>query len=70
MIDCFDVLYDEGARRPRTMSLAVHDRLIGRPGRITGLIRFLEHVSRHDGVWIATGRDIAEHWRRVHPPLA
>jgi peptidoglycan/xylan/chitin deacetylase (PgdA/CDA1 family) len=70
MIDCFDVLYAEGARQPRMMSLALHDRLIGRPGRITGLTRFLEHVRRHDLVWVATGRDIAEHWRRVHPPKA
>jgi peptidoglycan/xylan/chitin deacetylase (PgdA/CDA1 family) len=70
MIDCFDVLYLEGADRPRLMSLAVHDRLIGRPGRIVGLVRFLEHVARHDRVWVATGREIAEHWRRVHPPPA
>ncbi len=67
MIDCFDVLYAEGAERPRLMSLAVHDRLIGRPGRIAGLVRFLEHVRRHDKVWVATGREIAEHWRAVHP---
>ena len=67
MIDGFDVLYAEGAERPRLMSLAVHDRLIGRPGRIAGLVRFLEHVRRHDRVWVATGREIAEHWRRVHP---
>jgi peptidoglycan/xylan/chitin deacetylase (PgdA/CDA1 family) len=67
MIDCFDTLYAEGAERPRLMSLALHDRLIGRPGRITGLVRFLEHVRRHDKVWVATGREIAEHWRRVHP---
>jgi peptidoglycan/xylan/chitin deacetylase (PgdA/CDA1 family) len=69
MIDCFDVLYEEGATRPKMMSLAIHDRLIGRPGRVTGLIRFLEHVRAHDKVWIATGRDIAEHWRRVHLPV-
>jgi peptidoglycan/xylan/chitin deacetylase (PgdA/CDA1 family) len=67
MIDCFDTLYAEGADRPRLMSLALHDRLIGRPGRITGLVRFLEHVRGHDKVWIATGRQIAEHWRTVHP---
>jgi len=70
MIDCFDVLYAEGARRPRMMSLALHDRLIGRPGRVTGLIRFLEHVRRHERVWIATGREIADHWRKVHPAPA
>ena len=68
MIDCFDTLYAEGADRPRLMSLALHDRLIGRPGRVTGLVRFLEHVRRHDDVWIATGREIAEHWRAMHPP--
>jgi peptidoglycan/xylan/chitin deacetylase (PgdA/CDA1 family) len=67
MIDCFDVLYSEGAQTPKLMSLALHDRLIGRPGRIAGLIRFLQHVRRHDAVWICTGRDIAEHWQRVHP---
>jgi len=67
MIDCFDTLYEEGEERPKLMSLAVHDRLIGRPGRIAGLVRFLEHVRRHDKVWVATGRDIAQHWRRVHP---
>ena len=67
MIDCFDTLYEEGAARPKLMSLAVHDRIIGRPGRITGLARFLAHVARHDRVWVATGRQIAEHWRRVHP---
>lgn len=67
MIDAFDMLYAEGADRPKLMSLAIHDRIIGRPGRVTGLIRFLEHVRRHDGVWVATGQEIAEHWRHVHP---
>jgi peptidoglycan/xylan/chitin deacetylase (PgdA/CDA1 family) len=69
MIDCFDTLYAEGADRPKLMSLALHDRLIGRPGRITGLVRFLEHVQRHDKVWIATGQQIAEHWRQAHPVI-
>jgi peptidoglycan/xylan/chitin deacetylase (PgdA/CDA1 family) len=68
MIDCFDLLYAEGAQSPRLMSIGLHDRLIGRPGRAPGLIRFLEHVRRHDSVWICTGRDIADHWHRVHPP--
>jgi peptidoglycan/xylan/chitin deacetylase (PgdA/CDA1 family) len=67
MIDCFDTLYAEGEERPKLMSLALHDRLIGRPGRITGLVRFFEHVRKHDKVWIATGREIAEHWMRFHP---
>jgi peptidoglycan/xylan/chitin deacetylase (PgdA/CDA1 family) len=67
MIDCFETLYAEGAERPKLMSLALHDRLIGRPGRMTGLVKFLDHLAGHDRVWVCTGRDIAEHWRRVHP---
>jgi len=67
MIDCFDVMYEEGAEHPKLMSPALHDRLIGRPGRVTGLIKFLDHVTTRDRVWICTGRQIAEHWRRVHP---
>lgn len=67
MIDCFETLHAEGADRPKMMSLAIHDRLIGRPGRITGLVKFLGHIASRDRVWIATGREIAEHWRRIHP---
>ncbi len=67
MIDCFDMLYEEGLNRPKIMSIGLHDRLIGRPGRAVGLVQFLEHVRKHDRVWFCTGRDIAEHWRRVHP---
>ena len=69
MIDCFEVMYEEGADHPKLMSLALHDRLTGRPGRITGLIKFLDHITTRDRVWICTGREIAEHWRRVHPGL-
>jgi len=68
MIDCFDLLHEEGAERPKMMAINLHDRLIGRPAKAVGLIKFLEHVSKHDGVWFCTGRDIAEHWRKVHPP--
>src|SRR5262249_15673851 len=67
MNDCFDLLYEEGAEAPKLMSVAVHDRLIGRPGRAIGLISFLEHARKHDRVWFCTGREIAEHWRKVHP---
>lgn len=70
LIDCFDVLYAEGAETPRLMSIGLHDRLIGRPGRIGGLIRFLEHARMHDRVWFCRGIDVAEHWRRLHPPPA
>jgi allantoinase len=68
MIDCFDLLYAEGADVPKLMSIGLHDRLIGRPGRAVGLIRFLEHVRKHERVWFCSGVDVAEHWRRVHPP--
>jgi hypothetical protein len=50
------------------MSVALHDRLIARPGRAVGLIKFLDYARRHDRVWFCTGRDIAEHWHREHPP--
>lgn len=70
MIDCFDLLYAEGAETPKLMSIGLHDRLIGRPGKAVGLIKFLEHARRHDKVWFCTGRDIALHWRKVHPPKA
>jgi peptidoglycan/xylan/chitin deacetylase (PgdA/CDA1 family) len=67
-IDTFDVLYREGAQAPRMMSLGVHLRIIGRPGRIGALQSFIDHVRSHDDVWIATRRQIAEHWAREHPP--
>ena len=67
MIDCFDLLYEEGAQAPKLMSIGLHDRLIGRPGRAVGLIKVLKHVREREGVWFCTGRDIAEHWRAVHP---
>jgi len=70
MIDCFDLMYDEGAETPKMMSVALHDRLIGRPARALGLVKFLDHARKHDRIWFCTGRDIAEHWRRVHPPMA
>ncbi len=66
-IDCFDMLYAEGAECPKIMSIGLHDRLIGRPARAKALIQFLEYVRSHDRVWFCTGRDIAEHWLKVHP---
>ncbi|MBV9221182.1 MAG: polysaccharide deacetylase family protein [Methylobacteriaceae bacterium] len=68
MIDTFDLLYREGAEAPRIMSIGLHDRLIGRPGKAVGLIRFLEHARRHDRVWFCTGEEIARHWHETHPP--
>jgi allantoinase len=68
MIDTFDLMYAEGESAPKLMSIGLHDRLLGRPGKAVGLIKFLEYARKHDRVWFCTGRDIAEHWRRVHPP--
>jgi allantoinase len=65
--DAFDVQWAEGAERPTMMSIGMHCRLLGRPGRMRALQRFLDHVARHDGVWIARRIDIARHWRATHP---
>jgi allantoinase len=66
--DAFDWLYAEGAERPRMMTVGLHCRLIGRPGRIAGLARFLDHVLAHERVWIAKREDVARHWIAHHPP--
>ena len=65
--DSFDALYAEGEDAPKMLSVGMHCRLLGRPGRIVALQRFLDHVERHDRVWICRRIDIAEHWRRRHP---
>jgi putative urate catabolism protein len=61
--DAFDVLYAEGADAPKMMSVGMHCRLLGRPGRMRGLQRFLDHVQAHDRVWVARRVDVARHWR-------
>nr|WP_221332916.1 allantoinase PuuE [Nocardia transvalensis] len=67
--DAFDVLYAEGAAgSPKMLSIGLHCRLAGRPGRAAALGRFLDYVQSHDKVWLARRIDIAEHWARVHPP--
>jgi putative urate catabolism protein len=65
--DAFDTLYREGATRPRMMSVGMHARLLGRPGRIGALKQFLNHVAGHEKVWVARRVDIARHWRQTHP---
>jgi putative urate catabolism protein len=65
--DSFDVLYREGAERPRMMSIGMHCRLLGRPGRTAALERFIDYVAGHDKVWFATRLDIARHWIATHP---
>jgi OHCU decarboxylase len=66
--DSFDTLYAEGATAPKMLSVGLHCRLVGRPGRAASLARFLDYVARHDKVWVATRLDIARHWIRKHPP--
>jgi peptidoglycan/xylan/chitin deacetylase (PgdA/CDA1 family) len=68
MRDAFDVLYREGERgSPKLLSIGLHDRLIGRPGRCKGLIKLLEYVRGFDDVWFCTGADVAAHWRKNFP---
>jgi putative urate catabolism protein len=68
LTDTFDVLYAEGAERPSMMSVGMHCRLLGRPGRFRALQRFLDHVERHDRVWVCRRVDVARHWIATHPP--
>ena len=65
--DSFDTLYAEGAEAPKMMSVGMHARLLGRPGRIRALQRFLDHIERHDRVWVTRRIDIARHWKDAHP---
>ncbi|MDD9857132.1 MAG: allantoinase PuuE [Gammaproteobacteria bacterium] len=60
--DAFDTLYAEGGAQPKMMSVGLHCRLVGRPGRAASLARFLDYVREHPGVWLARRIDIAEHW--------
>ena len=66
--DSFDVLYTEGAQSPKMMSVGLHCRIAGRPGRVAALARFLDYVMSHDRVWICRRVDIARHWHAEHPP--
>ncbi len=69
--DSFDALYAEGdpngENAPKMLSIGMHCRLLGRPGRIVALQRFLDHVAKHDKVWVCRRVDIARHWQAVHP---
>jgi putative urate catabolism protein len=67
MKDSFDLLYAEGAQAPKMMSIGIHCRLAGRPSRALTLARFLDYVASRPKVWVATRRQIAEHWMKVHP---
>jgi putative urate catabolism protein len=71
LTDAFDVLYAEGdprgANAPKMLSIGLHARIVGRPGRLAALARFVEHVTAHEDVWVARRVDIARHWQATHP---
>ena len=69
LVDSFDTLYAEGlAGSPKMLSIGLHSRLVGRPGRAAALARFLDHLRAHERVWLARRIDVARHWRRRFPP--
>ena len=65
--DSFDVLYAEGERTPRMLSIGMHGRILGRPGRFIALQRFLDHIAKHERVWVCRRIDVARHWQQRHP---
>ncbi|WP_087689065.1 MULTISPECIES: allantoinase PuuE [unclassified Pandoraea] len=68
--DAFDVLYAEGDEAPKMLSIGMHCRLLGRPGRFAALQRFLDHIEKHDRVWVCRRIDVARHWQERHPFVA
>lgn len=66
--DAFDVLYGEGDTAPKMLSIGLHCRLVGRPGRAAALARFLDYIQGHDKVWVTRRIDIARHWHQHHRP--
>lgn len=70
LIDTFEVLAEEGRTTPRMMSVGLHPRVIGHPGRIAGLVKFIDHLAKSDSAWIARRADIAAHWRSAVPAQA
>ena len=68
LIDSFEGLVSEGALHPRMMSVGMHARILGQPGRIKGLRDFIDHVQGRDDVWICRRGDLARHWAEQHPP--
>jgi allantoinase len=63
----FDQLHREGEREPKMMSIGLHPRLVGRPGRADALARFMDYVQRHDAAWVCRRLEIARHWMQTHP---
>jgi allantoinase len=67
--DAFDVMYAEGDERPAMLSVGMHCRLLGRPGRFKALQRFLDYVEQHERVWVCRRVDVARHWIARHPHI-
>ena len=65
--DSFDILYAEGETQPKMMTVGLHARLIGRPGRIGSLYKFLDYVLGHDRVWVCRRDDLARYWAEHYP---
>lgn len=65
--DTFDVLYEEGIQCPKMLSIGLHCRIIGRPGKIAGLIKFIEYIKQFDDIWLCTRQQVAEHWVQQYP---
>jgi len=65
--DAFDTLYAEGETAPKMLSIGMHARILGRPGRFQAIKKFLDYVGGHDHVWVARRDEIARHWRNTHP---
>lgn len=68
LIDSFDVLHAEAKTKPRMMSVGLHSRIIGHPGRLAGLMHFMDHIARHPDIWVCGRDQIAQHWRENVPP--
>jgi allantoinase len=68
--DAFDLLWQEGAKRPKMMSVGLHGRISGHPARAMALARFLDYMQGHDSVWICRREEIARHWIAAHPPAS
>ncbi|MFT5574398.1 MAG: allantoinase, partial [Cryomorphaceae bacterium] len=66
--DSFDTLYAEGEDTPKMMSIGLHCRIIGRPGRFASLVRFLDYIENFSDVWVCRREDIAQHWWDHHQP--
>lgn len=65
--DAFDVLYKEGEKSPKMLSIGLHCRIAGRPARLAAVKRFIEYITQHQGVWLCTRQQIAEHWQVNFP---